>query len=210
MKKTNRNKTSRRNFISPRYARAGLLATFVALVVMGATSIHSPVSAEEPNNSGKNIGYERVYVLGSGDKVRVNVFGHKDISGEFEISGDGAISMPLIQSISAAGLTASDLEQVIIDRLQPDFLKNPKVTVEVLNYRPFYILGEVKSPGSYAYVNGITIKQAVALAGGYTYRAKKSTISITRTDDRIEKKFEVNEDALVLPGDIIDIPERYF
>jgi len=187
-----------------RFFVKGLIAFSYVLVCMGT------VLAADASSPMLETTTDRIYVLGSGDKVRVSVFGHNDISGEFEISGDGTISIPLIQSVQAAGLTATKLEQLITEKLMPDFLKNPKVSVEVLNYRPFYILGEVKNPGSYSYVNGITVKQAVALAGGYTYRAKKSSISISRTDDTGENIIEADEDASVLPGDIIEVPERFF
>ncbi len=148
------------------------------------------------------------YVLGSGDRVRIVVFGQDDLSGEFKIDGTGNISLPLIQGVKAAGLTLRQLEQTITNKLKPDFLKNPRVNVEVLNYRPFYIIGQVKSPGSYPYVAGMTVVNAIALAGGYTYRARERKVLITRARDG--KQRPANHSTQVLPGDVIEVPERFF
>jgi polysaccharide export outer membrane protein len=94
--------------------------------------------------------------------------------------------------------------------LKPDYLKDPSVSVDVLNYRPFYIFGEVNNPGSYAYVNGMTVVNAIAMAGGFTYRAKKSRVEITRANDPSKTPKEGNPDTPVLPGDVIEVPERFF
>ena len=150
------------------------------------------------------------YRLGSGDKIKVTVFGHEDLSGEFEVDGSGNVSLPLIRNVPAQGLTVSQLEQAVIDRLQPDYLKDPSVSVEVLNYRPFYIYGEVNQPGSYPYVSGMTVLNAIAMAGGFTYRAKKSEVQIIRADDASKSPSEGGPDTQVLPGDVIEVPERFF
>lgn len=150
------------------------------------------------------------YRLGAGDQLKVTVFGHENLSGEFEVNGAGQISMPLIQLVQVAGLTVQEAERVIAGKLKPGYLKNPRVSVSVLNYRPFYIIGEVNKPGSYAYVNGMTVLNAIALAGGFTYRAKKSKVKIIRADDPEEEKRSTSPDTPVLPGDIIEVPERYF
>ena len=151
-----------------------------------------------------------LYKLGPGDEIRVTVFGHEDLSGEFEIDGTGRLSLPLIQEVMADGLTFRQLEQVITDKLKPDFLINPKVSVDVLTYRPFYIIGEVKKPGSYAYVNGMTIVNAVAIAGGYTYRAQENDVLIIRGDDVSREKISADHNDKVFPGDVIEVPERFF
>lgn len=150
------------------------------------------------------------YTLGSGDKVRVTVFGHEDLSGEFEVDGSGNVSLPLIRNIKAEGLTVRQLEQTIAERLSPDYLLNPSVSVEVLNYRPFYIYGEVTKPGSYPFVNGMTVVNAVAMAGGFTYRARTGSVRITRGNDPQRKQITADKDTPVLPGDVIEVPERYF
>ncbi|MFC7334940.1 polysaccharide biosynthesis/export family protein [Rhodocista pekingensis] len=149
------------------------------------------------------------YRLGSGDKLRVAVFAEPDLSGEFEVEGAGIISLPLIGQLKAGGLTPRELERAIADKLADGYLVNPRVSVEVMNYRPFFILGEVNSPGSYAYVNGMTVLNAVALAGGYTYRARKDRIVILRGGRSNDEEL-ASEATEVLPGDIIRIPERLF
>ena len=150
------------------------------------------------------------YTLGSGDKVRVTVFGHEDLSGEFEVDGSGNVSLPLIRNIKAEGLTVRQLEQTIAERLSPDYLLNPSVSVEVLNYRPFYIYGEVTKPGSYPFVSGMTVVNAVAMAGGFTYRARTGSVRIVRGNDPQRKQVTADKDTPVLPGDVIEVPERYF
>ncbi len=150
------------------------------------------------------------YILGPGDKIRVTVFGQDDLSGEFEVDASGSVALPLIQAVPAQGKTPQQLEAEIASRLEPDFLRNPRVSVEVLNYRPFYIYGEVLKPGGYPYVNGMTVHNAIALAGGFTYRARTSSVVIRRTKNGAVSEEDSNLDALVVPGDVIEVRERYF
>lgn len=150
------------------------------------------------------------YRIGPGDRVNVIVYGHEDLSGEFEVDSAGRLSLPLIQVVRAVGLTEQELEEAITRKLKPDYLLNPRVSVDVLTYRPFYILGEVKNPGSYPYENGMTIVNAVALGGGYTYRAKKDGVTIIRSSDPDRKKIKADHDTKIFPGDIIEVPERFF
>ncbi len=156
-------------------------------------------------------GDDRVeYQLGSGDKVKVTVFGHDDLSGKFLVGSTGDVALPLIGKVPADGLTVTEFEARVVDALKPDYLKNPRVSVEVLNYRPFYIIGEVKSPGSYAYVSGMTVVNAIALAGGYTYRARENKLYVTRATDPKNVKHPADHDTQILPGDVIEVPERFF
>lgn len=150
------------------------------------------------------------YRLSAGDRVLITVFGHEDLSGEFEINGADVISMPLISDVKAAGLTVNELEAAIVDALKPNYLRNPIVSVEVVNFRPFYIIGEVVNPGSYPYTNRMTVINAVAVAGGFTYRAKKSKLIIRRDDGNETSEIDVDLDTIVLPGDVIEVPERFF
>lgn len=150
------------------------------------------------------------YTLGSGDQLRVTVFGHEDLSGDFLVEGSGLVSLPLVGAIPLGGKTITQAETAIIGALKPDYLKNPRVSVQVLNYRPFYIIGEVNSPGSYAYVSGMTVLEAVAIAGGFTYRAKESEMTITRGSDSSRREADAVPETLVLPGDVIKVPERFF
>jgi polysaccharide export outer membrane protein len=153
---------------------------------------------------------EAEYRLAPGDRVKVIVFGHDDLSGEYEVDNEGRLSLPLIKSVQASGLTIQEVEQAITDKLQPDYLKNPRVGVIMLEYRPFYILGEVKNPGSYPYSSNLTVTAAVALAGGYTYRARKNRIVIIREGTENQEKIPADSNTPVLPGDVIEVPERFF
>ena len=151
------------------------------------------------------------YRLGPGERVRLTVFRHADLSGEFQLDGEGFLALPLVGEILGAGLTARELESAIESRLKEGgYLVNPQVSLEVLNYRPFYIIGEVNNPGSYQYVNGMTVINAVALAGGFTYRADQDDIIITRGGSEGRKIDDVKIDTPVLPGDIVEVTERFF
>ena len=151
------------------------------------------------------------YKLGPGDHLRINVFNQKDLTGEYLVDGTGLLAFPLIGSVQAGGLTAHELERAITNKLKPDYLRDPNVNVVVLTYRPFYIVGEVKTPGSYPYVSGMTVINAIALAGGFTYRAKESSFYLTRADkDGRKNRMDATPDTSVQPGDVITVRERYF
>jgi len=151
-----------------------------------------------------------VYTLGSGDRVRVNVFGEKDLSGVYEINGTGSIAYPLIGEVEAGGKTVRELEKIVAMKLRAGYLRKPQVAIEVTNYRPFYILGEVKRPGSYAYVEGMKIVNAVAMSGGFTYRARKQRFLVRRAGAPKDSETEAKPDDLLYPGDVIRVPERFF
>lgn len=150
------------------------------------------------------------YRLGSGDRIRLSVFRDDTLSGEFALDGAGNFAMPLIGEVQASGLTTRELEARIREKLvAEDLLRDPQVSIEVLNYRPFYILGEVRGPGSYAYVNGMTVLNAVALAGGFSYRAKQDDFLLQRGGSNVQGA-EVTGDTPLLPGDIVTVQERFF
>lgn len=150
------------------------------------------------------------YKLGTGDKLRLTVYNEKDLSGEYNLNDQGAVTLPLVGPVVLLGKTISESEEIITARYAKDYLVNPRVNLEVLNYRPFFILGEVRSPGSYPYINGMTIVNAVALAGGYTPRSNSDRIVIKRASDPSVGEQRVKEDGAVLPGDVIRVPERFF
>jgi len=147
------------------------------------------------------------YRLGPHDRIRVTVFRQPDLSGQFELDGEGSLALPLVGNIAAGSLTTRELEDEIERRLQSEgYLVNPQVGVEPLKHRSFYVLGEVRRPGSYEYRNGISVINAVALAGGYTYRANTSHAAIERGGC----SFPTQAETAVLPGDIVTVAERYF
>lgn len=148
------------------------------------------------------------YLLASGDRIRVVVFGEKELSGEFELDRAGGFSMPLIGRVVALKHDPRRLETAIAKRLKAGYLKNPRVSVEVLSYRPVYVLGEVNKPGSYPYRAGMNILNAAALAGGFTYRADEDDIEVSRGGTGRPKVMA--PDAAVMPGDVIRVGERFF
>lgn len=151
------------------------------------------------------------YKLGSGDLIRVIVYGQPDLSGEFHVDGNGKVALPLVGAVEAGGKSVSQFEKSIAGALQPDYLHNPRVSVEVLSYRPFYIVGEVRNPGNYPYTDGMTVINAVAMAGGFTYRAKDDDFTISRSNNSPDAEAEeANQNTKVHPGDVITVPERWF
>jgi polysaccharide export outer membrane protein len=151
------------------------------------------------------------YQLDSGDKLRVVVFGQEDISGEYAVDGSGFISMPLINQVEARGRTVTELEKEIAQRLQSgNLLVNPSVSVQVAMFRPFFILGEVRQPGQFPYVEGMTVLTAVAMAGGFTYRAEQDNYTITRKVGAKAVEARAERNTVVQPGDVIFVSERYF
>jgi polysaccharide export outer membrane protein len=182
--------------LSPGFALQGLLVV-MALFLM----LMSGVAKAQGNGA---------YRLGSGDQLRITVFGQEDLSGEFEVDSNGNISMPLIGEVGVIKKSVRETETIIADKLKPDYLKNPQVSVEVINYRPFYIIGEVRNPGSYPYVGGMRVVNAIAMAGGFTYRAKESNLWITRAGQETSGKKPATQETVVLPGDVIEVPERFF
>ena len=147
------------------------------------------------------------YSLGSGDRLQIVVFRQPDLSGEFSVDGEGYLALPLVGEIAAGDLTTRELEDEIESRLKArNFLVNPQVGVQLVTHRSFYILGEVGTPGSYEYQNGMTVITAFALAGGYTTWADRSDVTIGRGDCH----FATQADTFVKPGDIITVTERFF
>ena len=150
------------------------------------------------------------YPLGPGDKIRVITFGEESLTGTFVVGATGQVSLPLIGDIQAGGHTTRELAMEVTRLLADGFLKDPRVSIEVTDYRPYYILGEVNKPGLYPYTNGLTVDAAVATAGGFTYRANTHKVFIKPEPSRAERKLPLTSDTLVHPGDTVRIAERYF
>jgi polysaccharide export outer membrane protein len=163
------------------------------------------IAAAETPTTGTVEGYR----LGTGDKVRVTVYGEADLSGEFQVDGSGFVRLPLIGQVNASGHTLREFETDVAAKFADGYLRAPRVSAEVVNYRPFFILGEVNKPGEYPYVNGMNVVTAVALAGGFTYRADEDDVYIRR-NGQPEVEYSADERTPVLPGDIIRVTERFF
>jgi protein involved in polysaccharide export with SLBB domain len=150
------------------------------------------------------------YRLGTGDKIKVTVYGEVDLSGEFLVDASGQVQLPLVGQVKAATLTIHEFVAEVTTALKEGYLKDPKVSVEVLNYRPFYIIGEVNKPGEYPYESGLNVLGAIALAGGYTYRANDNDVYVRRVGSTKEESVPANTTTKVNPGDIIRVAERLF
>jgi len=153
---------------------------------------------------------ETAYVLGPGDVLQIGVYDQPDLTGTYRVSDTGVVAMPLLGVVPAQGLTLPQLQRELLQRLEAKVVRSPDVTLQVTEYRPFFILGEVKNPGSYAYVPDMTVLTAVALAGGFTFRASQTEVSITRRTAGLAHEARAPRAAHVLPGDTIYVFERHF
>ncbi|MEZ5996679.1 MAG: polysaccharide biosynthesis/export family protein [Hyphomonadaceae bacterium] len=149
------------------------------------------------------------YRLGAGDQVRVTVFNEPDLTGPFVVGAQGTIAYPLVGSIRAGGLTIPEFTDALQAALST-YVRQPNVSVEVTNYRPFFILGEVQRPGTYPYSASLTVPNAVATAGGFTYRANRRRVFIRRANESEEHSYPLTVTTPVLPGDTVRIGERLF
>lgn len=150
------------------------------------------------------------YTLDSGDKVQITVFGEPRLTGTYLVADSGEISMPLIGAVQARGHTVASLERSIVSQLQQSgMVLSPSVSVQIDQFRPFFVLGEVQRPGQYPYVEGMTVLTAIAIAGGFTFRANEKTMTVTRTTEGRSVEYRAARDSRVQPGDVIYVRERY-
>ncbi len=190
---------------------AGLSFLFiVTLCIAFGIGVRFTVPASAQVQTGPSASAADNYVLGPNDRVRLKVYGEPDIAGEYEIDSTGQVSIPLAGHVRAAGLTTRELERAISSALSKGIVRDPRVNVEVALYRPYYILGEVKKGGEYPYRLGLTVMDAVASAGGFTYRANENKVYLRRAGRNTEEIYALDAPVLVFPGDNIRIPERYF
>lgn len=150
------------------------------------------------------------YRLGAGDTLRVTVFGEQQLSGDFRVDGTGKVALPLIGDVGVADRTTREVESDIASRLSQGYVRDPKVSIEVSTHRPIFILGEVRNPGQYPYVSGMTALSAVAAAGGFTYRAREDYVLVTRPGETSQKPIRVPVNTPIRPDDVLRVPERYF
>jgi polysaccharide export outer membrane protein len=150
------------------------------------------------------------YTLGAGDKLRIVVFGQTGISGDYLVDANGQVTLPLVGSVPARGRTTKALEGMIAERLKQGYVRDPHVSVSIASYRPFFILGEVTTPGQYPYVPNMTAENAVAIAGGFSPRAKKSYVELTRNFGNQQIHQRVPLSYPLQPGDTVVVGERWF
>jgi polysaccharide export outer membrane protein len=183
-----------------RAGRALVLAFLVGGCATGSGTTPDKADAMAPEEPA-------AYTLGPGDKLRITVLGHDQLSGPFEVDSAGRIAMPLIARVDAAGLTLAQLESDITKKLAERYIAEPRVSIDLVKSRPFCIFGEVNSPGCFEYVYGMTAAKAIAFAGGYTYRALQNELVITGEDGRT---LAANQATRIRPGDTIEIKQRFF
>ncbi len=182
----------------------------IAIVLLAAGLTAACAGPQRPSDLLLRAQLNAPYLLASGDRVRVIVFGQDNLSNSFSIDGAGNISMPLIGLVKAQGLTTADFERVVEQRLRNGFLREPRVSIEVEAYRPFFVLGEVTTAGQYPFINGMTVQNAVAVAGGFTPRGSQGDVDITRTVNGRPETFAAPLVFPVRPGDTIAVRERFF
>lgn len=190
-------------------ARVSGIASITASIVFAAAlpgcappnlAAAPPLAIGGPNDT---------YRMGVGDKIKLGVFNEPTLSGEFDVGPAGTVAVPLIGTVSAEGRSLEDFRREVTTRLSSGYLKNPKVSVEMLNFRPVFVHGEVKKGGEYRYRTGIRLRDAVAMAGGYTYRADQSFVELSRNGGP-QTTVSAGSNFVLMPGDNIHIPERFF
>ncbi|CCD96830.1 conserved exported hypothetical protein [Bradyrhizobium sp. ORS 375] len=154
--------------------------------------------------------HDSAYHLDAGDKLRVVVYGQEGLTNTYAIDASGSITMPLIGSVPARGRTTAGLAAEITAKLRNGYIREPSVAVEIEAYRPFFILGEVQAPGQYPYVPNMTVESAIAIAGGFSPRARRDIVTLTHTDAAGAARYEVPLGTSLKPGDTIQVGERWF
>ncbi len=187
------------------------VASFVVIIAVAGCSSGPASYSQTADNTQTRLPMRSSggsYMLGTSDQLRVQVYNEPTITGDYVIDGAGFLSIPVAGRIKAAGLTTEQLERRLTAKLNSGILKEARVTIQISSYAPFYIRGEVKKPGEFPYKPGLTLGDAVALAGGYTYRADESRAYV-RPFGGIEITRPLNVDPPIAPGDNIRIPERF-
>jgi protein involved in polysaccharide export with SLBB domain len=190
-----------------------LLAVRPAIAQEQAASVPaatSPSATSPAAASSAVAGATDDYVLGVADRVRITVYGEALLSGEYPVNSNGTISLPLVGEVPAKGNTPGQLQTAIQTALADGYLVNPRVAVDVLTFRPFFILGEVNKSGQYPFSTGLTVMNAVATAEGFTYRASQKYVFIKHAGSEREERVRLNNDLMVQPGDTIRVPQRFF
>jgi polysaccharide export outer membrane protein len=171
---------------------------------------YAPVAVAAPGGYAEPVRYDTSYHLDAGDRLRVVVYGQEGLTNIYAIDAGGSITMPLIGSVPARGRTPAGLAAEISAKLRAGFIRDPSVAVEIEAYRPFFILGEVAAPGQYPYVPNMTVESAVAIAGGFSPRARRDQVTVTHTDASGTARYVVPPGTSISPGDTVLIGERWF
>jgi polysaccharide export outer membrane protein len=211
-------------------ARAVMVCLLAALALPGCIRTTGPVALAQPQGDLDAMAYgpssamapaayagapiaavhDTPYRLDAGDKLRVVVYGQEGLTNTYAIDAGGAITMPLIGAVPARGRTPAGLAAAITARLRNGYIREPSVAVEIESYRPFFILGEVAAPGQYPYVPNMSVESAVAIAGGFSPRARRDSVTLTHTDASGPVRAAVPPSTPVGPGDTVLVGERWF
>jgi polysaccharide export outer membrane protein len=196
--------------------RSGLLVALLALSACGDND-RTRIVPDEPQGQALSLtatnGTPRAsddYKLGPNDRTRIIVYGQPTLTGEFVLDGNGVLAYPLIGNINAKGMSPTELQRVIAGKLDPDYIHNASVSVEVSSRRPFYIVGEVQKPGTYPFVTDMTVLNAIATAGGQTYRANMGDFYIKRKVDGEVVRVQATQESSLQPGDTVVVRQRFF
>jgi polysaccharide export outer membrane protein len=210
--------------------RAAIICLLAALTLPGCMRTTSPVAVAQPQSDldsmayGQSyypaqvayaaapvpVAYDGAYRLDAGDKLRIVVYGQEGLTNTYAIDAGGSITMPLIGSVSARGRTPAGLASEITGKLRNGYIRDPSVAVEIDSYRPFFILGEVAAPGQYPYVPNMSVESAVAIAGGFSPRARRDRVTLTHTDSSGSMRYVVPLGTPLGPGDTVLVGERWF
>ena len=210
--------------------RLPMIAAMAALALPGCTHTSGPVATVQQPRSDLDslaygpaprvpvvyatapmpVAYDVAYRLDAGDKLRVVVYGQEGLTNSYAIDAGGAITMPLIGSVPARGRTPAELASAITAGLRSGYIRDPSVAVEIESYRPFFILGEVAAPGQYPYVPNMSVESAVAIAGGFSPRARRDRVTVTHTDASGSSRYVVPLGTPLGPGDTVFVGERWF
>lgn len=184
----------------------------IGALFLGIAALSACASSNVPLAQANAPGYNapEIYVLGSGDRIKITVYEEPDLSGDFIIDDRGQLSMPVIDEVNAAGLTIAEVRTLVREAFSRTLLVNPKVSAEISEYKPYFIFGEIASPGRYPSYPDLSVYNAIASAGGLTYRANRKFVFIKHADREDELKYELKPGLAVLPGDTIRVGERFF
>ena len=185
------------------------IVALVGLLMSGCYTDFGPVEVGVAPSS--LAGANAASLLQPGERAKITVYGEESLTAEYDINPAGYVTMPLIGAIKAAGRSQAELGRDIAERYRRGgFLQDPHVTVAIVQFKPFYVLGEATTPGEYPYRSGLNVHTAVAMAGGFTYRASRSYVLIRHVGDEVWKEYSLAEPVPIAPGDLIRVPERYF
>lgn len=193
--------------LRPTLRRLAVVLCFFPLVLAGCSGSVLPTRAapKEASVPGEE------YKLESGNQVRVTVFNEPSLSGDFVVDPTGKLALPLVGNVPAAGLTATSLaDRIAKQMIQSSLLRDPQISVEILTFRPVYVLGEVREPGEFPYTPGLTVLRAIARAGGYAYRARSDRVVLVRQEGGDEATYFAEEQTRLQPGDIVKVLERLY